>query len=71
MASCKECNMEDCHKLSCDRKQGINSVDKYLPWLLNNLHTLSDEGLNVLYYSVWAELSDRKFRGMFDGEEGE
>ena len=64
MAYCEECNMEGCHKITCDDKK----VDRYLPWLLNNLNTLSDEGLNILYYSIWAELNERKLKGVFDGE---
>ena len=48
-------------------------VDKYLPWMLNNIHTLSDEGLSKLAFAVWVEQQDRKYDSMFDNddEEGE
>lgn len=49
-----------------------NTIDNHhLYWVENNVHTLTDQQLSKLVFAVWVEQQERKFKAMFDEEEGE
>lgn len=65
---CFECQMQHPnHKLSCDSVVRM----KALVWMLESLHFLPDELLDEIYGKVVNEVLERKFKDMFDEEEGE
>ena len=65
--SCKECNNTNQHKMSCSQRDEslgfmvpVPPRLSYLDFILDKLPGMSDNDINVLYYSVWREISVRE-----------
>lgn len=64
---CKECSNTNQCKISCSQRDVQHGFMvpvpprlNYFDFILYNIPEISDDELNTLYYSVWAEINDRK-----------